>query len=361
MSPTSTSLLYICLGAAVAASTFAAWAWARNRRFRWLVRPALLTLCSLTALAVVGVLVNRILFLYPTWDALLGQDAKAAAAPPVPRDDDGVPIAAKPGASRMDVFNPPVGKSGVSLPVYVYLPPGYDQSPNMRYPVITAYSGFPGTPQTWIISEVQAQATLDKEIREHRMAPTIVIWPVHHPDPKIDSQCVDAVGGPQFETYLTVDVRNAVISRYRARTEAAAWGIIGFSLGGYCAVNHTMRHPDKYRVAASLAGYFTTMPGGPGGNQDLFRGNEQLRKEHAPLWRIQNLPVPDMDLWYGAPLDDTRSVSNIREFGALVKAPMRLTTEFIPKGGHTLAPWVILIPGAFDWMSSRLAAPQTLS
>ncbi|GIG60456.1 esterase [Longispora fulva] len=358
MTPTSLDLQFLTIGVAVATTVFVAWAWPRVRWGRWLIRPVLLTLCALTAFSVVGVAVNRIMFLAPTWGHVFGD--RNAAAVPIGDDDGGTVPTAAPGQSRMEQFTPALGKSGIALPVIAYLPPGYDQSDTVRYPVITAYAGFPGTPNTWV-SGTGAQRMLDAEIAAHRMAPTIVIYPTIHPDPKWDSECVNAEGGPQFETYLTEDVPQAVKSRFRVRGDRAAWGVIGFSTGGYCAVNHVLRHPGTYAAAASLSGYFKPLPGGEGGTQDLFKGNEKARQENAPLWRVQNLPVPDVDIWYGAANDDKVAMAGIKEFAPQVRAPIRFTTAFIPTGGHTLAAWMVLIPSALDWLSARLAAPQSLS
>ncbi|MGY0232536.1 alpha/beta hydrolase [Longispora urticae] len=358
MTPTSLSLQLLTMAIAVATTVLVAWAWPRARRVRWLIRPVLLLLCAVTAFSVVGVAVNRIMFLAPTWGHVLGD--RDAAAVPSGGDDGGAPPTAAPGQSRMEQFTPAPGKAGIALPVVVYLPPGYDQSDNVRYPVITAYAGYPGTPNTWV-SGTGAQRMLDAEIAAHRMAPTVVIYPTMHPDPKWDSECVNAEGGPQFDTYLTEDVPAAVKSRYRVRGDRAAWGVIGFSTGGYCAVNHVLRHPDRYIAAGSIAGYFKPLPGGAGGTQDLFKGNEKARQENSPLWRIQNLPVPDVDIWFGSANDDKNAMAGIREFTPHVRAPVRFTTAFIPVGGHTLSAWLVLIPSALNWLSARLAAPQTLS
>ena len=81
--------------------------------------------------------------------------------------------------------------------------------------------------------------------------------------------------------------RAAVTAQFRVRTDRAGWAILGTSTGGFCAANLAMRHPDRYAAAASLSGYFTAITDRTTG--DLYRGDQKLRNENSPLWRLKNL------------------------------------------------------------------------
>ena len=89
--------------------------------------------------------------------------------------------------------------------MYVYLPHGYERDRRLRYPVIEAAHGYPGSPRTWI-RRLHIKAYLDREIATGRMAPTVVLLPYQTPEQLRDTECTDLVGGPHAETFLTRDV-----------------------------------------------------------------------------------------------------------------------------------------------------------
>jgi enterochelin esterase-like enzyme len=330
-----------------------AFMWSRVRRWwGWLLRTGAVLLCVVTALAAAGVAVNRELNLYTGWSQVLGKRVKAPAV--------GSPqtVSEAPSGSKVVEFNVAGKASGITLAAYAYLPPGYESASGRltRYPVIEAVDGFPGSPNTWLVSLGAAQF-LDQEIAASRMAPTVVIFPFQVLDPTRDSECVNAVGGAQFDTFLTRDIRSSVIEQFRVRTDRAGWGIVGTSTGGFCAVNLALRHPDMYAVAASLSGYFTAITDRTTG--DLYRGNVRLREENSPLWRVQNLPVPPMPVYLAVARDDKEGYQQVQQFVAAVRAPLRLTTVIVPKGGHTGRVWAELEPSMWDWLSGDLAAPES--
>lgn len=352
MTPTSTStqVLTVVLAVLAAVATGSLWELARGW-WRWPVRAVALTVCVVTAFSVAAVAVNRKLHMYPTWAQLTG-DNRVAAEPVAPRPAPHTPKAG-PSPSRLVAVTVTGQRSGIQLPAYVYLPPSYD-STTARLPVIEAFAGFPGTPQTWF-DVADPREVVDREIKAGRMPPTIVVFPVQHASATRDSECVDAAGGAQFETYLTRDVHDFVTANFRARTDRAGWGLIGFSTGGFCAANLALRHPDRYAATASMAGYFTAVTDRTTG--DLYRGDQRLRDENSPLWRLRNLPAPALGLYVACARDDVKGLAQVQAMAGAARPPLRLTTALVPDGGHTGAAWKAMAPAAFDWLSAQLAGP----
>jgi hypothetical protein len=353
VSLTGVGALLVVAVLALAAPVATGWGWERARGWwRWPARSAALLTCVLLAFAVAGVAVNRKLQMYPTWGDLVGSGT--VAAPDEPRPAPRPSASAGPSPSRIEAVTVTGGHSGISLPVYVYLPPGYDGG-TQKLPVIEALAGFPGTPQTWF-DVADPRTYVDREITAGRMPPTIVVFPVQHASPTKDSECVDAAGGARFDSYLSGDVRDFVVGRYRARAERAAWGIVGFSTGGFCAANLGLRHPDRYAAAASLSGYFTAITDGTTG--DLYKGDAGLRNDNSPLWRLGNRPVPAMSLYLACAADDGRGLAQLRSMAAAGRPPLRITTAVVPSGGHTGAAWQAMTPAALDWLAAQLAGPS---
>lgn len=282
-------------------------------------RTGLVLLSVLSVVGAVGLQVNRLTEIFPS----------------VVKDADG-------GSQLLRV----TVRGALSLPMYVYLPAAY-RTGDDRYPVITVFHGFPGTPEFWL-RDLDAQSILDREIDAGRMAPTVVLFPNQTPDALRDTECTDLRDGPQAETFLTVDVPAFVRAHYRVRTDQAGWGLAGYSAGAFCAINLLLRHPDRYAAAASLSGY--AEPG-------IDIGDGSQNTTNNPMWRLSNLPQPPVALWLGWADDDLESARESRRLAAEVRAPLEVTTAVVARGGHNSTVWRLMEAPAFDWLSAHLAAP----
>ncbi|GAB4570282.1 MAG: alpha/beta hydrolase-fold protein [Anaerolineae bacterium] len=140
--------------------------------------------------------------------------------------------------------------------VPVYLPPGYDDDPARRYPVIVMLTGYGGSGphllnlRAWDESLPQQ---LDRLIASGEMAPAIVVMP----------DCWTRYGGSQYlnssalgryEDYLIEEVVPFVDANYRTLAGRNHRGIIGKSSGGYGALVQAMHHPEVFGAAACHSG-----------------------------------------------------------------------------------------------------------
>jgi enterochelin esterase-like enzyme len=304
-------------------------------RLRWVNRAAAIVAC-LAATAATGLIwVNRQVDAYPTWASLLGSTAAAADAP-ITQTDDGQVVS-------FTVHGP---ASHLSMPVYAYLPPGYRTNTTTRYPVIEALHGYPGSPLQWI-KKLGAPRVLDTEIGAGRMAPTIVLFPYQTPNPRLDTECTNLVGGPQTETFLTVDVPAYV--RVHLRVLRTGWGLTGYSAGAYCASDLLLRHPTEYAAAASLSGYAD-----PG----IAVGNGTEHTGYNEMWRLAHLPIPAVALYLACARTDKNALRGTEAVARAARAPMSVTTSYVNGGGHNQATWEAMEAPSFDWLSSWLARPS---
>jgi enterochelin esterase-like enzyme len=343
MSPDSLALELLALAATVGAAIVLSVVWGANRGWQpILVRTVAVSACLATASATGLVWVNRQVDTYPTWSSLSG--STAAAYTPIsatPADDT--------GAGQIITFTVAGTASGMTVPVYAYLPPGYTSSPGTRYPVIEALHGYPGSPLQWI-NKLAVATVLNHEISAGRMAPTVVLFPYQTPDPTLDTECTNIVNGAQAETFLTVDVPAAVRARLHVRVDAAGWGLIGYSAGGYCASDLALRHPSEYTAAASLSGYT-----GPG----IRIGNGTENTLYNDLWRLKHLPVPAVALYLTCARADLNSLHNTLALARAGHAPLSVTTSYVNGGGHNMQTWQAMEAPAFDWLSTALGRPLT--
>jgi enterochelin esterase-like enzyme len=301
-----------------------------NGRLRWLGR-AMAVLACLAATAATGLVwVNRQIDEYPTWASMLGSTAEAATTTAT-TDGNIVSFTVQGRASHL------------TMPVYAYLPPGY-QAGTGHYPVIEALHGYPGSPLQWI-KKLDAAQILDTEIGAGRMAPTIVLFPYQTPNPRLDTECTNLVGGPQTETFLTVDVPAFARAHLRVTD---SWGLTGYSAGAYCASDLLLRHPTEYAAAASLSGYAD-----PG----IAVGNGTEHTGYNEMWRLTHLPIPAVALYLACAKTDKGALRGTRALARTARAPMSVTTAYVNGGGHNQATWRAMEAPSFDWLSSWLGRP----
>ncbi len=372
MGPGSLPLLWTVVGLGVASAVALAFTWDRpaGRRARWLLRSGTVLACLVTMLAVVGVLVNRETAAYPTWGALVGGGNPTPAPSPSVTPDateasvPGAQLVAPPAAAvepaqspagdrrgRMISYQVTGTASGLSMETLAFLPAVYDDPAyaKTRFPVIQTLHGFPGSPVVWR-DNLEVQSYLDREIGAGRMAPTVVVFPRQTPDPKLDTECTDMAPGPKTETYLTVDVVNDARRRFRIRADRDGWGLLGYSAGGFCAINLALKHPDIYSAGAAMSAYSTAGIRVGDGSEDT---------ENNPVWRLKNRPVPPVALYLTGARDDKMVTDSMHEIMAAAKPPLSVTTGLVDVGGHTRPVWRALSAPCFNWLSARLARPVT--
>lgn len=336
----------VLLGAVIAVAAAVALAVWWDRANAW-VRAALAAGCVLTVAATAALQLNRMVEAYPSWSALAG----VAPAGPAPQPEPAIPARRPPadrvGAGALISFRVAGRASGLDLPMFVYLPPGYERERQLRYPVIEAAHGYPGTPRAWI-RRLDIKAYLDREITAGRMAPTVVLMPYQTPAQLRDTECTDLIGGPRAETFLTRDVPAYARAHLRVHTDRAAWGLIGYSAGGYCATNLLLRHPGEYAAAAGLSGYAT--PGiAVGDGSEMTTNND--------TWRLTHLPQPPVSLYLAWANDDVGARRNALRLIGLAHPPLTVTTAVLARGGHSDAAWQEMEAPAFDWLSAHLTRP----
>lgn len=68
-----------------------------------------------------------------------------------------------------------------------------------------------------------------------------------------DTECVDGPHGNPAD-HLTGEVRPAVVARFGPSAAPAGWGVLGFSMGGTCAVDLAVTHPELFGTFDDIAG-----------------------------------------------------------------------------------------------------------
>jgi Putative esterase len=141
-------------------------------------------------------------------------------------------------------------------PLWVYVPPGYDSDPQVRYPAVYVIQGYTGHVGMWANRSAYRQPfieTADRVFAEGGAPGCIVVyvdaWTAYG-----GSQFVDSVGTGRYHSYLCDEVVPWVDARYRTIPDRESRGISGKSSGGFGAMITPMLRPDLFGALASHAG-----------------------------------------------------------------------------------------------------------
>ena len=141
-------------------------------------------------------------------------------------------------------------------PLWVYVPPGYDDEPDRRFPAVYVIQGYTGHLQMWRNRSPYRRPfveTADAVFAEKKAPPAIVVyvdaWTAYGGSQFVDSPCTG-----NYHSYLCNDVVPWVDAHYRTLDAPQHRGIMGKSSGGFGAFITPMLRPDLFGGLASHAG-----------------------------------------------------------------------------------------------------------
>lgn len=243
-------LLWICVGCAVAALFIAVLGWTSARWWRRAVSILAIPLAVLSA----GVVLNQWVGYYPTVQAAWG----ALTAGPLPNQ---VAMSSLAGLRNTNVttgkivpVSIPDSASGFAHRTeYVYLPPvWFKGSTPPKLPVIMMIGGEFNTPADWARSG-QIMPEVDKFAAANNGNAPIMVFVDSGGSFNNDTECVDGPRG-NSASHLTEDVPPYVEKTFNASSDPADWAVVGWSMGGTCAIDLTVMHPDLFNTFVDIAG-----------------------------------------------------------------------------------------------------------
>jgi enterochelin esterase-like enzyme len=324
--------------------------------------------------------VNKYYDYYQNWNSavsdLTGQSAQTAAVPTTDTKGDGQKFGSYLGHSvntalaAQDGYTfslmVPGATSHITRLVYVYLPPQYFQKAyrDYRFPAIELLHGFPGTPLDWI-TVVGVTSTLQDLISSGLAKPAVLVMPDANGGRAISLQCLNQFDGPADATYLAIDLPEYIARVLRVQVPGPAWGIAGYSEGGFCSANLALKYSNRFGFSGVLSGYFAPSDnqlGHPARLVSPFGGNAKLRRENTPNDLVSSLPAGTKIplFWLGVGSGDRSDLRSAEFFQQLLEIRQPgVTLKIVPGGGHTMVTWRALIPPMLEWMTPQLADEVT--
>lgn len=194
-------------------------------------------------------------------------------------------------------------------PLWVYLPPGYDDEPDRRYPVVYVIQGYTGHIAMWRNRTPFRQPfieTADATLSSGETPPVLIVyidaWTAYG-----GSQYVDSPGTGRYKTYICDEIVPWVDAHYRTLPSRDHRAISGKSSGGYGAMVLPMWRPDVFGAFATHAGdalfdvfYRYDMPRVARTLRDEYEGSiEKFLTDFRSRVPMTKEWDGDLIMWYG--------------------------------------------------------------
>ena len=245
-------LLWVWIAASGVAAGVVVLGWRGARWWRRGAAMAAVGLCVLCVVLAVNVWVGYLPTVYTAWNQL--------TAGPLPDQTDLAEVTARQqtGVRRangvvLPVSIPAVASKFAHRREFVYLPPAwFASSPPPRLPTVMMIGTALNIPADWLRAGSAIRTIDEFASAHHGFAPVLVFVDATGAFDN-DTECVNGSRGNAAD-HLTKDVVPYMISNFSVSADPANWGIVGFSMGGTCAVDLTVMHPDIFSAFVDIAG-----------------------------------------------------------------------------------------------------------
>ncbi len=234
------------------------------------------------------------------------------------------------------------------LPILVYLPPGYFDSPK-RYPTLYLLGGFAGDYREWTywgMCEV-----LERLIRGGEIQPMIVVLPAGDHSWWFNHANVPGSDGKPWGDYVWKEVVGYADANYRTLPRRNSRAIGGLSAGGQAALMLALTHPEVF----SVAGAHSPSIRGADGSVEAF-GDSEYFKQYDPVWLIEHTQTwRQLTVWIDIGKEDAQWGDAIVTFHRWMDAhgvPHEFNDTWT--GIHDDAYWSAHLPDYLTWYASKL-------
>ena len=249
--------IWIVLSGTAAGVLIAGWRGARW--WRRGVSALALPLCALCAALALNLWVGYFPTVQNAWNQL--------TSGPLPDQTDPVTVTAMqkrhaipPKGTVVPVNIPDTASGFKHRGELVYLPPAwYATDPPPPLPTVMMVGGEFNTPADWMRAG-NAVKTIDDFAAAHGGNAPVFVFVDSGGAFNNDTECVNGKRGNAAD-HLTKDVVPFMVSNYRVSPNRANWGVVGWSMGGTCAVDLAVMHPDMFSAFEDIAGDLTPNSG----------------------------------------------------------------------------------------------------
>jgi S-formylglutathione hydrolase FrmB len=290
--------LWIWIGLSGLAAGVLIAGWRGSRWWRRGVSALALPMCLLCSALALNLWVGYFPTVQNAWSQL--------TSGPLPDQTDAVTViamqkrhAVPPKGTLVPVTIPDTASGFKHRGELVYLPPAwYATDPPPLLPTVMMLGGEFNTPADWMRAG-NAIKTIDDFAAAHGGNAPVFVFADSGGAFNNDTECVNGPRGNAAD-HLTKDVVPFMVSAYRVSPNRANWGVVGWSMGGTCAVDLTAMHPDMFSAFEDIAGDLTPNSGNKAQTiQRLFGGNSAAYAAFDPTTVItRHGPYTGVTGWF---------------------------------------------------------------
>ncbi|MFF5445223.1 alpha/beta hydrolase [Streptomyces sp. NPDC012888] len=249
-------------------------------------------------------------------------------------------------------------KSGFTGDVWVWVPKEYHDPAYARsaFPVLISLPGGRGYPNNyWGTGPgLGLQQAVTDGVAAGTSLPFVLVMPVINADSKNHFDGSDIPGQPRMGTWMTDDVPDFVRANFRTFTSRDGWAFMGSSSGGFGALKHVLKHPDRFK--AVIASGVDTAPDSP-----LWKGDRRAMDANNPEKLAAKLiKEGGPDVWINFQIGTRESGRDKAErfMRAYTKGPVHTRLQVVQDGEHNGKTYVRgMREGSLAWISKVLLAP----
>ncbi|WP_424211995.1 alpha/beta hydrolase [Streptomyces sp. BI20] len=248
-------------------------------------------------------------------------------------------------------------KSGFTGDVWVWLPKEYHDPAYARsaFPVMIALPGGQGFPKNyWMGTGLGLQQAVIDGAKDGVNPPFILVMPVINATTKYHYDGSDIPGQPKMGTWMVDDVPNFAKANFRTFTSRDGWAFMGSSSGGFGALKHVLKYPDRFK--AVIASGVQTDPDSP-----LWHGNKAAMDADNPEKLAAALVAKGgPDVWINFQIgtkEPGRDIAEafMRKYG---RGPVHTRLQVIQNGEHNGKSYIRgMREGSLRWISEVLLKP----
>jgi S-formylglutathione hydrolase len=143
-------------------------------------------------------------------------------------------------------------------PVTIYLPPSYDKSPEMAYPVVYLLHGYTGNNELWTGGSYIKGNILDSMkawLNSKKVKEMILVMPNSY-NKFAGSWYTNSIATGNWADYIAKDLVKYMDKKYRTLPQRESRGVIGHSMGGYGGMKLGMLYPDLFGCIGGISGSY---------------------------------------------------------------------------------------------------------
>ena len=348
--------LWIALSGMAATVLIAGWRGAPN--WRRAAAVAAVPLCLLSAALVLNLWVGYFPTVQAAWNQL--------TSGPLPNQTDRATVTAMaargtrpPHGSVVPVVIPSDASHFKHRGELVYLPPQwFASSPPPQLPTVMMIGGQFNTPADWTRAG-NAIKTVDDFAATHDGEAPVLVFVDSGGSFNNDTECVNGVRGNAAD-HLTKDVVPFMVSSFGVSPDRSDWGIAGWSMGGTCAVDLTVMHPEMFSAFVDVAGDFFPNAGSKAQTiARLFGGDADAWAAFDPTTVInRHGHYSGVAGWFAVPTGDPGSQTAAAYSLCALGHAHGIDCAVIPQPGKHDWPFADrAFAAALPWLAGRLGTP----